>query len=143
MRDHERPEGCPLHGGGLRVESLVGRRLVEVVAAWQEAGGDEDVGPLDVWLIDEGGGSVHVTTGSDWCLVVEAAQPDAGYDMGASGRIRVDAADDETPFSEYVGECVVGVREEHHPNTGRVALELVFRSGRVRCASRGGDLRLT
>lgn len=140
--DHERPNECALHGAGLRVESLVGRRLVEVVAAWQEAGGDEVVGPLAVWLIDERGGAVHVTTGSDWCLVVEAARPHPGYDMGASGRVRVAAVGDETPFAEYVGECVVGVGEEHEPNTGRVALELVFVSGRVRCSSWGGDLRL-
>lgn len=83
--DHEKPSGCPPHGAGLRVESLVGRRLVEVVAAWQEVGGGEVVGPLDVWLIDDGGDSVHVTTGSDWCLIVEAAQPYGDYDLGASG----------------------------------------------------------
>jgi hypothetical protein len=139
---HEKPSGCPPHGAGLRVESLVGRRLVEVVAAWQEVGGSEVVGPLDVWLIDDGGDSVHVTTGSDWCLIVEAAQPYGDYDLGASGRVRVGAVGDETPFAEYVGECVVGVREEHEPNTGRVALEPVFARGRVRCARWGGDLLL-
>lgn len=140
--DHERPSECALHGAGLRVESLVGRRLVEVVAAWLVADGGETVGPLDVWLIDEGGDSVHVTTGSDWCLIVEAAQPHAGYDMGASGRVRVAAVGDGTPFAEYVGECVVGVREEHEPTTGRVVLEVVLPRGRVRCASWGGELQL-
>lgn len=120
----------------------MGRRLVEVVAAWLAADGGETVGLLDVWLIDERGDAVHVTTGSDWCLVVEAAQPHAGYDTGASGRVRGEAVGDGTPFAEYVGESLVGVREEHEPNTGRVALDLVFPRGRVRCASRGGDLRL-
>ncbi|CAM5644550.1 hypothetical protein SAVIM338S_06360 [Streptomyces avidinii] len=35
------------------------------------------------------------------------------------------------------------MREDHEPNTGRIALELSFPTGRVRCESWAGDLRLT
>lgn len=121
----------------------MGRRLAEVVGSWHVYGGDPPAGPLDVWLIDDRGAAVHLTTGSDWCLIVEASKPHAGYDMGDWGRVTVATTDEETPFAAHLGEDVVEVREEHAPNTGRVALELTFPTGRVRCESWAGDLRLT
>ncbi|RFC75070.1 hypothetical protein DXZ75_18795 [Streptomyces sp. AcE210] len=78
-----------------------------------------------------------------WCLIVEASEPNTGYDTGGSGPITVGGTREHTPFADHIGECVVAVRETHEPNTGRVALELPFPTGRVRCESRAGDLRLT
>ncbi|MEU9979446.1 hypothetical protein [Streptomyces sp. NPDC051014] len=141
--ESEKPNGCPLHGGGAAAESLVGRLLAEVVASRHVYGGGDLAGPLDVWLIDDRSATVHVTTGSDGCLIVEESEPHSGYDMGDSGRVTVGAIGNETPFADHIGDSILAVREEHEPNTGRVALELSFPRGRVRCESWAGDLRLT
>ncbi|MEU4064108.1 hypothetical protein AB0F25_17025 [Streptomyces wedmorensis] len=138
----EKSNECPLHGAGVSAQSLVGCRLAEVVGSWHLFGSDGPVGPLDVWLIDDRGVAIHLTTGSDWCLIVEASMPHVGYDMGDWGRVTVRAIGAETPFADHVGEDVLAVQEEHTPNTGRVALELTFPTGRVRCESWAGDLRL-
>lgn len=133
---------CPLHGSGVRPETLVGRRLVSVFAAWHWSGDEAAEDPLDVWLIDDQGSSVHITTGSDWCLVVESSSSHEGYDMDGWGRVEVAPVGDRTPFAAHLGEEVLAVREEFEPKTGRIALEVVFASGRVRCDSWAGDLRL-
>ena len=91
--------------------------------------------------VDDHGGCTHVTTGSDWCLIVEEAPPDEGHDMQECGRVEVGPIRGETPFARHLGEQVPAVGEEHHPSAGRVGLDLVFPSGRVRCRSRAGDLR--
>ncbi|MFJ4340193.1 hypothetical protein [Streptomyces sp. NPDC088915] len=127
----------------MSAQSLVGRRLAEVVGSWHLYGSATPAGPLDVWLIDDRGAATCLTTGSDWCLIVEASKPHADYDMGDSGRVIVGTIGEETPFADHVGENVLEAREEHVPNTGRVALELTFPTGRVRCESWAGDLRLT
>ncbi len=129
---------CPLHGAGVSAHCLVGRRLAEVVGSWHLYGSDSPAGPLDVWLIDDRGAAIHLTTGSDWCLIVEASKPHAGYDMGDSGRVMVGAIGEETPFADHVGEDVLAVREEHAPNTGRVALELGSRPPAPTSASKTG-----
>lgn len=134
---------CPLHGAGMDAQGLVGRRLGEVVGSWHVYGGGEPAGPLDVWLIDDRVASVWITTGSDWCLIVEESEPHAGYDMGDSGLVTVGSISGKTPLADHIGESVLAVREEHEPNTGRVALELSFPSGRLRCESWSGDLCLT
>lgn len=131
---------CPLHGAGVSAQSLVGRRLAGVVGAWHLYGSDDPAGPLDVWLIDDAGAALHITTGSDWCLIVEVGEPHTGYDMGDSGLVTVGAADARTPFADHVGECVLAVWEEYEPNAGRIALELAFPTGRVRCDGWAGDL---
>ncbi|MFD3701495.1 hypothetical protein ACFWUZ_36315, partial [Streptomyces sp. NPDC058646] len=141
--ESDKSNECPLHGAGASAQSLVGRRLAEVVGSWHLYGSDAPAGPLDVWLIDDRGAAIRFTTGSDWCLIVEASKPHAGFDMGDSGRVTVGAIGEETPFADHVGEDVLEVREEHASNTGRVALELTFPTGRVRCESWAGDLRLT
>jgi hypothetical protein len=94
-------------------------------------------------LIDGREGSIRITTGSDWCLIVEASGPYEGYDMDDLGRIKVVPVGEETPFAGHIGETVLAVWEDLEPNTGRVALELTFSSGRVRCESWAGDLRLS
>jgi hypothetical protein len=132
-----------LHGPGTHPELLVGRRLEEVFAAWHRNGGEEAEDPLDVWLIDSQGSSMHVTTGSDWCLIVESSSPHEGYGMDSWGRVEVAPIGDRTPFAAYLGEDVLAVREEFEPKTGRIALEITFASGRVRCGSWAGDLRLS
>ncbi len=71
-----------------------------------------------MWLIDNRGATVHVTTGSDGRLIVEEWEPHADCDMGDWGH------GNETPFADHIGESLLGVREEHEPITGRVALEL-------------------
>ncbi|MEU5896617.1 MULTISPECIES: hypothetical protein [unclassified Streptomyces] len=139
----ETSNGCPLHGAGVDARSLVGRRLTGVVGSWHVYGDDDPEGPLDVWLIDDQKTSVHITTGSDWCLVVEVSEPHAGYDMGDRGRITVGAAGGEVPFADHIGESVLAVREEHEPDSGRISLELTFPTGGVLCAGWAGDLRVT
>ncbi|MFI8325221.1 hypothetical protein [Streptomyces sp. NPDC085529] len=134
---------CPLHGAGVSAQSMVGRRLAEVVGSWHMYGSAAPAGPLDVWLIHDRGAAIHLTTGSDWCLIIEASKPHAGYDMGDSGRVNVGTIGEETPFADHVVEDVLEAREEYARNTGRVALELTFPTGRVRCESWAGDLRLT
>lgn len=141
--ESEESNGCPLHGGGAAAQSLVGRRLAEVVGSWHVCGGDAPAGPLDVWLIDDRGATVHVTTGSDWCLIVEESEPHTGYDMGDWGCVTVGAIGNGTPFADHIGESVLAVQEEHEQSAGRVALELSFPGGRVRCESWAGELRLT
>ncbi|MFF2302589.1 hypothetical protein ACFVVP_08830 [Streptomyces sp. NPDC058128] len=141
--ESEKSNECPLHGAGMSVQSLVGRRVTQVVASWHVYGGSAPTGPLDVWLVDEEGTPVLVTTGSDWCLRVEVSEPHAGYDMGESGLVTVGPLGDETPLARHIGERILAVREEHEPRTGRIALELSFPDGRVRCDGWAGDLRLT
>ncbi|MGW8760875.1 hypothetical protein ACWGN5_00040 [Streptomyces sp. NPDC055815] len=141
--ESEKSTECPLHGSGVSAQSLVGRPLAGVVGSWHWYGSDDPAGPLDVWLIDGRKAAVHITTGSDWCLIVEESEPHAGYGMGDSGLITVRAMDDEPPFGDHIGESVLAVREEHEPNTGRIAVELSFPTGRVRCDSWAGDLRLS
>ncbi|MFC4610504.1 hypothetical protein ACFO9E_22295 [Streptomyces maoxianensis] len=141
--ESEKVNQCPLHGSGARPEPLVGRRLEEVFAAWHRSGDEEAEDLLDVWLIDSQGSSVHITTGSDWCLIVESSSPHEGYDMDSWGRVEVAPVGDRTPFAAHLGEDVLAVREEFEPKTGRIALEVAFASGRVRCDSWAGDLRLS
>ncbi|MFF8959723.1 hypothetical protein [Streptomyces sp. NPDC014894] len=137
-------DGCPLHGPGVRPEHLVGRRLERVLASWHRHGSDAPYGPLDIWLVDSEGDSTLVTTGSDWCLIVESSAPFEGYDMRECGRVEVVPDRNETPFAARVGETVLAVREEWEQDDGRTALEIVFDSGAVvRCGSRAGDLVLS
>lgn len=134
---------CPLRGPGVGPEGLVGRRLEEILAAWHRSGDEESGDPLDVWLIDSQGSSVHITTDSDWCLIVEASSSHEGYGMDSWGRVEVAPVGDRTPFAAHLGEDIVSVREEFEPKTGRIALEVTFASGRVRCDSWAGNLRLS
>ncbi|MGY3340908.1 hypothetical protein ACVW0K_007007 [Streptomyces filamentosus] len=134
---------CPLHGAGVRPDYLVGRRLEHVVASSHLYDSETPSGPLDVWLIDSEGGATRITTGSDWCLIVEAADPYAGYDMTESGRVEAAPVSGETPFAEHLGETVLAVSEEHVPVNGRISLEITFDSGRVRCETCSGNLRLS
>ncbi|WP_229356490.1 hypothetical protein [Streptomyces sp. UNOB3_S3] len=127
----------------MHLEYLVGRLLEQVVASWHLCGSEASSGPLDVWLIDSEQVSTHVTTGSDWCLTVERSAPYAGYDMAESGRVEVALVRSKTPFAGHLGETVRAVSEKREPGTGRVALEITFDSGRVRCDTRSGVLRLS
>ncbi|MFF8696744.1 hypothetical protein ACF08W_31475 [Streptomyces sp. NPDC015144] len=133
----------PLHGAGVRPDYLVGRRLEQVVASWHLYGSEAPSGPLDVWLIDSEAVATHITTGSDWCLIVETSTPFAGYDMAESGRVEVAPISGETAFADHLGETVLAVSEEGAPDSGRLALEISFGSGRVRCETWSGDLRLS
>ncbi|MFD9687049.1 hypothetical protein ACFY2K_36890 [Kitasatospora sp. NPDC001309] len=133
---------CPLHGPGIDPSSLVGIRLVGVLASWHIYDGHPGDGPVEVWLIDDRNGSTNIASGTDWCLMVESSGPEDGFDMGDWGRIDVLPVGDETPFAAHLGEAVLEVRQEWEPATGRVALELDFPSGSVRCESWSGDLRL-
>ncbi|WP_234317894.1 hypothetical protein [Streptomyces rimosus] len=60
-----------------------------MVASWHQYVSEAPSGPLDVWLIDSAEDSTHVTTGSDWCLIVERSVPFGGYEMAESGRVEV------------------------------------------------------
>ncbi|MFZ4247571.1 hypothetical protein ACOZDF_20040 [Streptomyces griseoincarnatus] len=74
---------------------------------------------------------------------MEASTPFAGYDMAESGRIEVAPISGGTPFADHLGEMVLAVSEESVPDSGRIALEITFDSGRVRCETWSGDLRLS
>ncbi len=132
-----------MHGVGVRPDYLVGRRLEQVVASWHLYGSEAPSGPLDVWLIDSEGVATRITTGSDWCLIVEASDPFAGYNMAESGRVEVASISGETPFADHLGATVLAVSEESVQDNGRIALEITFDSGRVRCETWSGDLRLS
>ncbi|MFI6051116.1 hypothetical protein ACIBCO_13635 [Streptomyces violascens] len=134
---------CPLHRVGARPDHLVGRRLDRVVASWHLYGTEVPSGPVDVWLIDSDAVATHVTTGSDWCLIVERSTPFEGYDMAEHGRIEVAPIGGATAFADHLGQTILAVGEEGDPNTGRIALDVVFASGRVRCESWSGELRLS
>ncbi|MEU4213693.1 hypothetical protein AB0F13_27580 [Streptomyces sp. NPDC026206] len=124
-------------------EYLVGRRLERVIASWHLHGTEAPSGPLDVWLIDSEGVSTCVTTGSDWCLISDTSAPYEGYDVAEYGHVEVAPISDQTPFADHLGETVLAVREEADPDDGRLALEITFASGRVRCDTWSGDLRLS
>jgi hypothetical protein len=59
-----------------------GRRLASL-------SGEPDSGPLDVWLVDDGGAATYITVSADWCLIVEEALSIDGYDMGDHGFVSV------------------------------------------------------
>ncbi|MFJ5217361.1 hypothetical protein ACIP98_21880 [Streptomyces sp. NPDC088354] len=143
MNDSAGERACPLHGPGLPAEALVGRRLERVVTFWHRSEAAAPSGPLDVWLIDATGAFAHLATGSDWCLIVAGGQPHTGWDMGAHGRVEVGPLADGTPFGPHLGQLVTAVGEEYDGHTGRVAAEIAFATGRVRCESRAGELRVT
>ncbi|MFF2147418.1 hypothetical protein [Kitasatospora sp. NPDC058190] len=131
---------CRAHGPGLDPADLVGRTLTRIVAAWHVYEGRLDPIPADLWLIDDRGEATRLASGTDWCLEVEASAPYEGYDMGEWGRIEVGPADAETAFARHLGRPVLAAREEHEPTTGRMALELDFPDGTVRCESYAGEL---
>ncbi|RSS55493.1 hypothetical protein [Streptomyces sp. WAC01280] len=141
--ESKRESECPLHGAGVRPDYLVGRRLEHVVASWHVYGSEAPSGPLDVWLIDSETVATRITTGSDWCLIVETSDPFAGYDMAESGRVEVEPISGEIPFADHLGETVLAVSEKSAPDSGRIAWEITFDSGRVRCETWCGDLRLS
>ncbi|MGW1530892.1 hypothetical protein [Streptomyces aureus] len=140
--ESERLYECPLHGSGVRPAYLVGRRLERVIVSRLLRDAEPASEPLDVWLIDGNEDATHITIGSDWCLIVESRAPYKGYDMAEYGRVEVGPAAHETPFVEHLGETVLAVREEGSEH-GRLALEITFPSGRVRCDGWEGDLRLS
>jgi hypothetical protein len=140
--EFEQPSVCALHSAGIAPRSLIGRRLVKVTASWFWYEAVQATEPLEVWLTDERQGSIRITTGSDWCLIVEASEPHEGYDMGEEGRVEVREGGGATPFASHIGERILSAREGFEPFTGRMALELTFPTGGVRCDSWAGDLRL-
>ncbi|MFG2712621.1 hypothetical protein ACGFX2_19015 [Streptomyces goshikiensis] len=135
---------CPLHGAGTDPTRLVGRTISGIVASWHVYEGERSEAPLDVWLIDSEGESTRITTGSDWCLIVESATPHEPYDMGEWGRIEVGEDLGDHPFLRHLGHTVATVAEFAVPQTGRTHLEIGFADGdRVRADCWEGDLRLT
>ncbi|MFD9053687.1 hypothetical protein [Streptomyces zaomyceticus] len=94
----------PLHGVGVCPDCLVGRRLEQVVASWHLYDSEAPSGPLDVWPINGAAVATHITTGSDWCLIVETSPPIAEYDMAESGRVEVAPDSGETAFADHHGK---------------------------------------
>lgn len=114
-----------------------------MVASWHLYDSEAPSGPLGVWLINSDAFATHITSGSDWCLIVKTSAPFVGYDMAESGRVEVAPINGETPFVDHLGETVLAVSEEGAPDSGRLALEISFGSGRVRCETWSGDLHLS
>ncbi|MER5934403.1 hypothetical protein [Streptomyces sp. NPDC002054] len=122
----------------------MGRSIRRIVASWHVYDGERSEAPLDIWLIDSEGESTRISTGSDWCLIVECAEPHEPYDMGEWGRIEVGEDLGEHPFLRHLGDIVTAVAEFADPTTGRTLLEVGFADGdRVRADCWQGDLRLT
>ncbi|MEV8530362.1 hypothetical protein [Streptomyces sp. NPDC051211] len=122
----------------------MGRTISRIVASWHLYDGERSEAPLDVWLIDSEGESTRISTGSDWCLIVECAEPHEPYDMGEWGRIEVGEDLGDHPFLRHLGDTVAAVAEFADPVTGRTLLEIGFADGdRVRADCWEGDLRLT
>ncbi|MFQ6197666.1 hypothetical protein [Streptomyces sp. NPDC000405] len=96
-----------------------------------------------MWLIDSEAVATHVTTGTDWCLIAETSAPFAGYDMAEAGRIEVASTSDETSFRDHLGNTVLAIGEESDLDGRRLALEITFGSGRIRCETWSGELRLS
>jgi hypothetical protein len=96
---------------------------VKLTASWFWQGSGQYPDPLDVWLTDENEGSVRITTGSDWCLIVEASEPHESYDLGEWGRVEVRESCRETTFAEHIGDPILSAREDYEPFTGRIALD--------------------
>ncbi len=140
--EFEQPSVCALHGAGIAPQRLIGRHLVKVTASWFQYACVQPTEPLEVWLTDEHHDSIRITTGSDWCLIVEAAEPHQGYDMGEEGRVEVREDGGVTPFAGHLGERILDAAEVCEPFTGRMSFELTFPTGRVRCDSWAGELRL-
>ncbi|MEV7612790.1 hypothetical protein [Streptomyces sp. NPDC089799] len=136
---------CPLHGAGTDPTRLVGRAIRRIVASWHITDdGERSEAPLDIWLIDSEGESTLITTGSDWCLIVESAEPDEPYDMGEWGSVVVGEDLGDHPFLRHLGDTVATVAEFADPVGGRTLLEIGFADGdRVRADCWQGDLRLT
>ncbi|MFC6433183.1 hypothetical protein ACFQBR_31670 [Nocardiopsis tropica] len=132
---------CPLHGAGVDPARLVGRRVRQVMAAWHVRADQAATDPVEVWLVDDLGDAVRLTTGSDWCLVVDDAAPRSGDDMGEHGTVEVAPWTHGSPFVRHAGETVVAVHERFDSYTGRVGLEIVFPTGSVEYGSWNGDLR--
>lgn len=63
--------------------------------------------------------------------------------MAESGRVEVAPISGETPFADHLGETVLAVSEEGDPDSGRLSLEISLGSGRVRCETWSGNLRLS
>ncbi|MEV6701865.1 hypothetical protein AB0M68_32730 [Streptomyces sp. NPDC051453] len=137
------PHECPLHGAGVDPDRLAGRRVQQVVAAWHRRDSEDADGPVGIWLLDDLGGYFHVTTGSDWCLILDDAAPHAGFDLADSGRVEVVSSERGTPFACHVREAILAVDQRFEARTGRVGLEIRFSTGSVRCGSWGGDLHLS
>ncbi|MER7198454.1 hypothetical protein ACWGDS_30680 [Streptomyces sp. NPDC055059] len=123
-------------------DRLAGRRVKQVVAAWHRHDCEDAAGPLEIWLVDDVGDYIHITAGSDWCLIVDETAPHVGYDLGESGRVEVVASERGTPFARYAGEVVLAVDQRFDVRTGRVGLEICFSTGSVQCGSWRGDLHL-
>ncbi len=121
---------------------LVGRSVRQVMAAWHRHVDQDATDPIEIWLIDDLDDTIHLTTGSDCCLIVDDAAPHSGDDMGEHGIVKVAPWAHESPFAPHVGEPVVAVHERFEAGAGRVGLEIVFSTGSVKCASRREDLRL-
>lgn len=137
-----KPWACPVHGERMDPRELVGRELCAVVASWHHFVGRPVSGPVQVWLVDQFGRFTYISTSADWCLLVEEREPHSGFDMGEYGRFEIGPDSGRTVFARHVGSVVLAVREEHDEMVGRVALEICFRGGGVRCFGQGGDLRL-
>jgi len=112
------------------------------VAAWYCHASEDAADPLEIWLVDDVGDRIRVTSGSDWCLIVDDAAPFTGYDLGESGRVEVVASERGTPFASHVGEVVLAVHQKFDARTGRVSLEICFPTGSVHCRSHRGNLHL-
>lgn len=136
------PYECPLHGVGVDPARLVGRRVRQVVAAWHRFDGQYTAEPIDVWLIDDLDEVFHLTTGADWCLMVDDHAPHSGYDMDVYGVVEVAPWTRGSPFVPHAGEPVTAVHERFDADTGRIGLKIVFPTGSVTYGGWRGDLHL-
>ncbi|MFD3729287.1 hypothetical protein [Streptomyces sp. NPDC058671] len=74
--------------------------------------------------IDSEAVATHITTGSDWCLIVESSDLFAGYDMAKSGRVEVALISGKAPVRGSPRRDGDGSQRRECPDSGRIALEI-------------------
>ena len=129
--------------GRLEPETLVGARLLGVIAAWHVHDGTRSPTPVEVWLVVDPAGPVRVGVAADWRLSVERHGVYEPYDMQEYGRIEVDVPGADFALSSHVGNRILAIEAACDATTGQlIGMMLSFETGSVRLHSHGGYLLL-
>jgi hypothetical protein len=131
--------------GRLEPGTLVGARLLGVIAAWHVHDRARSQSPVDVWLVLDPAGPIRVGVASDWGLNLERQSVYETYDMQEYGRIEIDVPGGSFALSGHVGDRILAAEAEaeYDVTTGQLmGMTLSFDTGAVRVHSHGGELLL-
>lgn len=138
---HQRRSAQEPSPAGLWRPQVLDRQLVAVTASWHERAGVVHPLPLHVWLHVEGTGPIQLATGDGGALELVAADPYRPYDLGAQGRVRVEAAQAAFPFAAHVGQEIVAIDDLGTRRFDRpLGIVVTFSSGAVAAANLGDEL---